>query len=292
MVYLTAIWKFIKDPKNTRLLVFIGALIFCVLYFRQCSKTNELERTIEKQKTESIRLLNNEEAKNAELRNYKLNDSTNRAIIQGYQLTQEELKNQYKSLTEGFEDLKKKTALALAKGTIHTKETIYINTTTKIDSIGVEHIVGVDTMKIDEDNYRKVTFDTPIITKYYNKKDSTEYDFKKSSLFSQTYPGKTKFTLEQSIGLKVGLFQDKKDKKIYIAAQSKYPNLTFTKLEGADIMADPDSKKVTKEFRKTWGVGVNMGYGMTVDFKNNKFVTGPYIGVGLHYSPKFLQWGK
>jgi hypothetical protein len=292
MVYLTAIWNFIKNPKNTRLLVFAGIVILALLFFRQCNKANDLERQLEQQKTETVRLLNNEEAKNAELKNYKLSDSTNRAIIQGYQLTQEELKNEFKSLTEGFDDLKKKTALALAKGTIYSKETVYINTTVKIDSVGVEHITGIDTMRVDEDNFRKITFDTPITTKYFNKKDSTEFDFKKSSLFSETYPGKTKFTLEQSIGLKVGLFQDKKDKKVYIVAQTKYPGVTFTKLEGADIMADPDSKKVTREFRKTWGIGFNFGYGAAVDLKNNKFIIGPYLGVGIHYTPKFLQWGK
>ena len=68
--------------------------------------------------------------------------------------------------------------------------------------------------------------------------------------------------------------------------------MTFTKLQGADIMADPDSRKVTREFRKTWGIGFNFGYGAALDLKNNNFVMGPYLGVGLHYTPKFLQWGK
>jgi len=289
---LTMIWGFLSNPKNRSFLILAGIAILIMLFFRQCSKTNDLENQLEQQKTETQRVLNNEQAKNAILENYKLADSTNRGIIQGYQLTQKELKEQFTSLTEGFDDLKKKTALALAKGTVIIKETLYVQTTLKIDSLGVEHLVGVDTMRVDDDNWRNMSFDAPFTLKYFNKRDSTEVDFSKYDIFSQTYPSKSKFTFEQSIGLKVGLFQDPKDKKVYIVAQSKYPGLTFSKLEGADIMADPLSRKTTRSFRKEWGLGFNFGYGLMVDIKNGGFATGPYVGVGLHYSPKWLQWGK
>lgn len=292
MIYLKMIMDFFKNPKNRTIIILGAIVLFFILFFHQCNKTKDLENQLEKQKTESVRLLNNEQASHALLENYKLNDSTNRGIIQGYQLTQEELKNQFSSLTEGFEDLKKKTALALAKGTVIIKEISYITTTLKIDANGVEHLVGADTMKVDEDNWRRIGFDAPFRTKYFNTNDSTEVDIKKYNIFAQTYPDKSKFTFEQSIGLKVGLFQDKKDKKVYIVAQSKYPGLTFSKLTGADIMADPESKKVTRQFRKTWSVGFSVGYGAMADLKSNSFATGPYIGVGLNYSPKWAQWGK
>jgi hypothetical protein len=292
MVYLTMILDFFKNPKNRNIIIFAAIALFAFLFFRQCSKNEDLKNQLEQQKNETTRLVNNEEAKNAILLNYKLNDSTNRGIIQGYQLTQEELKKQFSSLTEGFDDLKKKTALALAKGTVIIKETKYIQTTVKIDSHGVEHLVGTDTMKVDADNWRYISFDAPFRTKYFSRVDSTEVDFDKYGIFSQTYPDKSKFTFEQSIGLKVGLFQDKKDKKVYIVAQSKYPGLTFSKLEGADIMADPLSRKATRAFRKEWGIGFNLSYGATVDLKTSKVAFGPQIGVGIHYTPKWLQFGK
>lgn len=292
MIYVTMFLNFFKNPKNRTLIILSGVAILIMLFLHQCNKSKDLANQLEQQKTESIRLLNNEQASHALLENYKLQDSSNRGMIQGYQLTQDELRKQYSSLTEGFDDLKKKTALALAKGTVIIKETIYVQTTLKIDSLGVKHLVGTDTMKVDDDNWRRMSFDAPFTNKYFNKKDSTEVDFKKLDIFSQTYPSKSTFTFEQSIGLKVGLFQDKKDKKIYIVAQSKYPGLTFSKLEGADIMADPESRKTTRAFRKTWSVGINMGYGVMANLKNNSFATGPYIGLGLNYSPKWAQWGK
>jgi len=292
MVYLTMILDFFKNPKNRTIIILGAVALFFILFFHQCNKTKDLENQLEKQKTESARILNNEQAAHAILQNYKLQDSTNRGIIQGYQLTQEELKKQYSSLTEGFADLKNKTALALAKGTIIIKEISYVTTTLKIDSKGVQHIMGTDTMKVDNDNWRRMSFDAPFKTKYFNTNDSLEVDIKKYNLFAQNYPDKSTFTFEQSIGLKVGLFQDKKDKKVYIVAQSKYPGLSFSKLEGADIMADPDSKKVTRQFRKTWSVGFSFGYGIMANFKSNAFATGPYLGVGLNYSPKWAQWGK
>jgi len=292
MNFITIIWGFLTNPKNRPYLIFAGLALFFILFFHQCNKAKDLENQLAAQKTETTRVLNNEEASHAILLNYKLNDSTNRGIIQGYQLTQKELKESFSSLTSGFEDLKKKTTLALAKGTIYVKETYYLTAKIETDSLGVKHIIGHDTMKVDADNFRYIGFNAPFEMKYYNKKDSTEVDFKKYDIFSQAFPGKSKIDFQQSIGLKVGLFQDPKDKKVYVVAQSKYPGLTFSKLEGADIMADPDSRKVTRQFRKNWGFSGQVGYGMMINIKGGTFVTGPYIGIGLHYSPKILQWGK
>lgn len=291
--FLTRIFSWITDPKNRNLVMLIGIGILIALLLRQCNATAHYKDEVERQKEETTRLLNNEEAKNAQLIQYIKDDSiTRRAMIQGFELTQEELKKDYADLLDGFEDLKKKTALALAKGTIHTKETIYVYTTAKIDSLGNGEFYASDTLKVDDDNWRIMSFRTPFTNRYFNKSDSTEVDFSKYNIFQELYPGQTQFTFEQSIGLKVGLFKDPNDKKIYIAAESKYPGLTFTKLEGADIMADPESRKVTRDFRKPFGISIQGGYGVMVNALNGGFATGPYIGIGLHYSPKWLQWGK
>jgi hypothetical protein len=260
------------------------------MFFNQCNKTKDLKQKLEEQKNETTRLINNEQAKNAVLINYQLNDSTNRGIIQGYQITQKELQTTYKDLMNGFNDLGKKTALALAKGTQYIKETIYIQTTLKIDSLGVEHLVGTDTMRIDSDNFRYTSFDAPFSTRYFKKSDSTEVDIKSYDVFQQTYPGRSTISSQQSIGLKVGLFQDKKDKKVYIVAQSKYPGLTFSKLEGADIMADPASRKTTRQFRKEFGLGFNIGYGASIEKGTGIIRLTPQVGFGIHYTPRFLQF--
>ena len=92
------------------------------------------------------------------------------------------------------------------------------------------------------------------------------------------------------MNLNLGLFRDKKTKQISIMADTDYPGITFTRLDGALIMDDPESRKVLRQARKQWGIGFNFGYGLMYDVKNSKIVNGPYFGVGLNYTPKFLQW--
>lgn len=290
--FLKNTFKFILDPKNRNLVIFVTIGILIALLFRQCSATKHYKEEIEKQKEETTRLLNNEQVKNAQLVQYIKEDSiTRRAMIQGFELTQEELRKDYSDLLNGFEDLKNKTALALARGNIHTKETIYVHTTAKIDSLGKGEFFASDTLRVDSDNWRIVSFRTPFSSRYFNKFDSTEVDFTKYNVFQEIYPGQSTISFEQSMGIKLGLFKDEKDKKVYIYAESKYPGVSFTKLEGADIMADPESSKITKEFRKSWGLSFQGGYGIMLNM-NGGFVTGPYLGFGLHYSPKWIQWGK
>lgn len=288
--FILKIFKFLTDPKNTRMLIFGAFVLLCLLLLRQCNKSQELKAEMEQQKEETTRLLNNEEAKNAKLVESRLGDSSMRATIQGFQLTQEELKNEYSHLMSGFEDVKDQTALALAKGTIFVRETLYVQTQAKIDEYGSGEFTASDTMRVDADNFRILTFHSPFSSKFYQKTDSSEVDFTKYGLFQQMYPGKSKFDIQQSMGIKVGLFQDPKDKKIYIMAQSKYPGVSFSKLEGADIMSDPTSKAAAKNLRSRWGVGISTGLGVVAN--TNSITPGVYIGIGLNYSPKKLQWGK
>jgi hypothetical protein len=292
MTVVLNIFKFLTDPKNTRLIIFGVFVILCLLLVQQCNQTNQLKEEVAHQKDETTRLVNNEEAKNAVLVQKYLKDSTLRGTIQGYRITQEELINEYSHLMSGFEDLKGQAALALAKGTITIRETLYVQTQAKIDEYGSGQFTASDTLRVDADNYRIFSFNSPFTSKFFQKTDSSEVDFKNYGIFQQVYPGKSKIDIQQSMSLKVGLFQDPKDKKVYISAQTKYPGVTFTKLEGADILADPESKKTTRSFRSPWGLGVQLGVGPTVSTTDLRISPGIYFGIGLNYSPKRLQWGK
>ena len=59
-----------------------------------------------------------------------------------------------------------------------------------------------------------------------------------------------------------------------------------------NIVLGPANKKVLRQLRKPFSLGLNFGYGAVVDVKSGNISTGPYFGIGITYSPKFLQWGK
>lgn len=44
--------------------------------------------------------------------------------------------------------------------------------------------------------------------------------------------------------------------------------------------------------KKEYGIGLSLGYGFGVNPKTGTAFMGPALIVGIHYSPKFLQWGN
>jgi hypothetical protein len=272
MNFLTSIYSFIKNPKNTRLIIFIGFLALILLLFRQCNQT-------QKAKEELIRTKNNYEAANDTIRQYKIDDKTTRAEIRGYELTLSELQNEYKDLLGKFNVEKNKppkTIIEIKYEYIDriVEVPIYVS---KIDSLNRGFLKFSDSAKFDNSNYRYFSGNIPF------RVDTTT----KPNTF---IPSPGTFTFTQGMSLRVGLFQDKKDKKIYIKADTEYPGITFTSLKGASILDDGESKKVAKQLRKQFSLGVSAGYGLMYNIGNSNFSTGPYLGLGINYQPKWLQW--
>lgn len=286
-------WRWVMDPKNRGILKLAAIAILIAIILMQCSQNRGLKNDIEQQKSEFQRQQNNNEVKDAPLIQNKINDSTLRAERLAFKLTVDELKKSHSDLLVGFEEFKKQNAIALEKIGLHNTEVIReVPVYVKIDSLGNDEFIFTDTTRFKDGNYRKLSGTLPYSSLFFNKKDSTQADINKLGLYSKIKPGPANFILEQGMNLKVGLFENPKDHKVSIVATTSYPGITFTKLDGADIMSDAVSRKAARNFRKTWGIGFTLGYGGTVDLKTSKIAFGPQIGVGLHYTPKWLQWGK
>jgi len=291
--FFIGIWSWIKDPKNRGVIriLFFAALIAIILIQRSCN--SQLQQELEAQKTETQRIANNNEALLDTLRQGKINDTTLLAERKAIKITMDELKKGYSDLLVGFEQFKKQNPKVIEKIYFNNKETIReVPVYAKMDSLGKGYFAFTDTANFADGNFRKLSGKLPFTNKLFTKKDSTEVDMNKLGFYSKVNPGKADFLLEQGMKLKVGLFEDPKTHKVSIAATTSYPGITFTKLEGADIMSDDISKKAARNFRRTWGIGFSLTYGATVDLKTSKVAFGPQVGVGLHYTPKWLQWGK
>lgn len=293
MNFLSGIWNWIKDPKNNNLktLLIIVVLIIVILMQRSCN--SGLRDELEKQKSEAIRQQNNAEALKDTIRQGKINDTTLLAEKLALKLTLEELKDGYSDMLIGFEQFRKQNPKVIEKITVNNYETIReVPIYAKMDSAGNGYFKFQDTAKFADGNFRKLKGIIKFQSKLFNKSDSTEVSLKNLNLYNNVIPGLGNFVLEQGIKLKVGLFEDPKTKKVSIAATTSYPGITFTQLEGADIMQDETSRKATKHFRKTWGIGLHVGYGSSVNLKTSSVSFGPNFSIGLNYTPKRLQWGK
>ncbi len=291
--FITSAWSWLTNQKN-RAAIRLGVLaILIAIILMQCSRNRGLKDELINQKAETQRIQNNLEAISAPLIQAKINDSTLRAERLALKLTMEELKQNYSDLLIGFEDFKKQNPKVIERITFNNTETIKeVMVYAKIDSLGNGMFNFNDSMFFADGNYRKLRGTIPFSSKFFNKSDSTQTSLDSLGLYTQINPGAGNFVLEQGIRLKVCLFEDPKTKKVTIAATTSYPGITFTQLDGADIMSDETSRRATRSFRKSWGIGVSFGYGLGVDLKSSKIIMGPQIGIGITYTPKWLQWGK
>jgi len=113
-------------------------------------------------------------------------------------------------------------------------------------------------------------------------------------MFASLHTDPATMNFHQGMLIHTGLYKDQKTGKIMIDVKTNYPGLTFTNIVGADIMNDKESKKLTRDFRKEFGVGIGIGYGFALvkDADNNMVLkNGPTFSVGLNWTPKFLQFG-
>ena len=97
--------------------------------------------------------------------------------------------------------------------------------------------------------------------------------------------GNATIDLKQNIFLSASLTRDVITKELFVNLLTDYPGTTFNSAEG--ILIDQNSnafKSLQYQNRKTLGVGLQLGIG----FSGNGFA--PYVGIGLNYTPKFLQW--
>lgn len=266
-------------------MIMLGVIVIILLLFlNQCNRTQHFKDQVELEKQETKRVTNNYEAALDTIEQGKIDENTWRAEKSGYELTLEELEGQYADLLGDFEVEKNKPPKVVIKTEYIIKEVINdVPVYVEIDSFGNTTMVFNDSTYHDSlmTNYRFLSGRIPYKI-VYDPIDSTY----------KAVPDLGTFDLTLGMNLNLGLFQDKKTRKISIIADTDYPGITFTNIEGASIMDDPANKKVLRQMRKPWSLGLNVGYGAVVDVKTGKFSTGPYLGLGITYSPKFLQWGK
>jgi hypothetical protein len=296
MIFLNNIKTFflsITKPENRQFLWFVifAALIAIILMQKSCN--SNLKSELDAQKGEIQRVKNNYEAQQDSVKHYKINDSIFRAERLGFVLTLDELKKDYKYLLVGFEDFKKNPPKVIINQPLLIKETIKeVPVTAKVDPDGNgDFQFSIETLYADN-NYRKLSGFIPYSSKFFNKVDSTSVDYTQIPYSFVLNPGTGIFDLEQKINIKLGLFEDPQTKKVKVALNTSYPGITFSGLEAYDIMDEDLIKKQQQGGKRTFGFGLNLGYGATYSLGLNKMVFGPQIGVGFHYTPKWAQWGK
>jgi hypothetical protein len=255
-------------------------VILGMLFLKQCGKTAHME-------AEAKREHNNYLASLDSVRTIK---SDNGRLIQeksAYELKASELSKSQKDLIHQL-GLKSSgrgnTPSSVINIVTEIRDSVKIASTIVKDTNGDESINFLHNPQMPGNNKLKITGKTPYtISLHVDPLDSTKY-------IATILPGLTSLNLEQNIDITTGIYRDPKTKRMMTRVTTDYPGLTFNDINSFDITDNPDTRKALKAARKEFGLGVQVGYG--ISGSSAGLSPGFYIGFGVHYSPRFLQFGK
>jgi hypothetical protein len=266
---------------NSRAIYLIGIAVLVMLLLKQCNATADAKKEAERNfnnllaERDSVRVL---ASKNG-------NMLVERAAFQ--------LK--YNELTEEQEELIDRLELSGKR-----KPSVVIQTEVVYKDTSI--MVPVAATQEGDNTYLKFTHNPtlPGTNKLliagqlpYTVDTDTIWDASDKSKFkfvSTVIPGTAKLSMEQKIDLVTGLYTDPKTGRLFVRASTSFPGITFSEMQALDMVDDPATKKALKQARKPFGIGFSIGYGLTVG--KDGYIAGPSVGLGLTYSPKWLQFGK
>jgi len=256
MIVIRNILSIITDPKNTRMFLLGGIVVLCILFLRQCQATAEA-------KGEATRIENNWKASLDEIENYINEKGNAEAEVMALNLTIDELE-------EDLRYEKNKPPITIIETKTVIKEVIVEVPVTVIDTVigNFSSAFEIKDSATWGNSFREIGVIVP-----YEAHDST-IDI-----------GNATIDLSQNIWLTASILRDRKTKEVFVNLETDYPGTTFNSAQG--ILIDQNSKgflDLQKQNRKTLGIGLQLGVG----YGNNGFT--PYVGIGLGYTPKFLQW--
>jgi len=256
MIVIKNILAFLTDPKNTRMLLLGGIVVLVMLLLRQCQATQEAQG-------EADRISNNWKASLDEIENYINEKGNTEAEILALTLTLDEVKDEldFEKSKPPVTVIKYRTEIVekIVEVPVEVKDTIIGNFNSAL-TINQENSWS--------NSSRKIGVQVP----YNAIGDSLVF-------------GNATIDLRQNIWLTASILRDKKTKEVFVNLETDYPGTTFNNAQG--IMIDPKSsgfRDLQFQNRKPFGIGVQLGFGLSGN------TVGPYVGIGINYTPKFLQW--
>lgn len=252
---------------NWNSIVYIALLVFIFLSLHQCNmKKKELDR--------SSQLINNYSALQDTIKIINLKNDQLLIEKQSFQKNLSELKKENKDLYNKFLLEKNKKPKVIVEEIIVYKDTfisnvdVDYNKTYRLGDIKIKY-----NPTLPGNNYFNIDAILPFRLQYNDSVNPIIFD-------------EFKWNIEQRIDIKTVLYRDDKERKSYVRIYTDYPGLNFSDIHSIDIIEG----EIKKERKQDLGIGLNAGWGIA--FNENGYKIGPYIGVGLNYSPRFLQFNK
>ncbi len=262
---------------NSRIFLLALIALFAMLYLKQCNATKYAE-------TEAKREHNNYLAAQDSVRLIK--KDLNNAIYEksAYEIKIKELSEQQKELIRQLGLKPKPEVKTVIQYVTQYRDTGSVKTSVVKEKDGSESLKFDYAPVLPGKNRFTINGKTPYkINLERDKLDTSKY-------LASIIPGETNLIISQNIEIVTGIYRDSKSKRLMTRVSTTFPNISFSEINSFDITDDKDTRKLMKSARKEFGIGVMLGYGISGTPTGIR--PGVVIGVGLTYTPRFLQFGK
>jgi len=257
--------------RNT--IIFVVVALFILLFLRECNSNSNLKQQLVAANTTATTNYNNLLAAQDTIKVYKNTAGDLVAEKRSYTFDTENFEKQYSKLSNQYS-----TALSLNKNLSNVNSLLKSQLTLK-DTIKVSGSIATindttDVFKIndfkDYGNGNNRTFN-----------GNVKFSFIKNKFSVQN----SEFDIQENIKL----YADIQDNNGYksLKMSTSYPGIKFDSIENINLINNKLNEKIQKKAR--WSIGFGVGYGASLI--NGQIIQfGPTIGVGLYWSPKFLQF--
>jgi len=259
---------------NKTLVTFIAGALFVMLFLRQCNQISNLKQDVKFAQDDAGRSLNNFKAAQDSVTILRNNNGDQLAEIRSYEFDLSKLQESQKDLTKRYQkalslnkDLNRVNSLISAE--LEIKDSLDVTTTTETIDTTTTKITFNSSEDFGNGNSRLLSGFSTI-----------RYEFEKFKVLD------TKFELTQTLSLMAAIEQGE-DGADRLKLSTQYPGLVIKDIENINLVNTRLNRQVEKKSR--WLIEFGVGYG--INLNNDQVIsTGPSIGVGLYFSPKFLQF--
>jgi hypothetical protein len=254
----------------------ICAVIFALLLLRQCNVNDRLEGEVRREHNnllasqDSVRFISNKAGNSV----YEKS---------AYELKMSELSKENKDLIGKLDLAKRKTPEVVIQ-TVTKYIDVFRDVPTKVhkdEATGQEFVSFTHNPELPGQNFLRISGKIP----YEIKINQNQNDL--SLVTADLISKPAQVDIEQKISIVTGLYRDPKSKRLMTRVSTDYPGITFSDINSFKIEDTPENRKTLMQERKRFGIGLNAGFGYVAGV--NGISPGIYLGVGLHFSPKFLQ---
>lgn len=263
--------KIITDPNYRTMALLLVVAAMLILLLRQCGIEKDLKDQLDQSKKETEMAVWNTQAANDSVKTYRDKNGILTAEIKSLWLTQEQMEAYMKDLESKYGKLKGKLAsLTGVSGSISGAAS-----NIKTESTGDSIIKFYDDKDWGDGNYRNLSGVIPY---------KIVIDKRGDTISTHLNPGKASIGYNYGLTIFTGI--EMIDGKPNIFVKSKHPELSISKIEGAQI--DPENLNLKK--KNKWGIGASLGVGAIYGNPLQSPTLGFHLGVGLVFLPKKYQF--